>query len=110
MVEKELTVKKTRTFVRWLCKLKDREARAAVQARIRRWQVGLLGDVRDLGEGMFEMRIDFGPGYRVYGVRIEQVTILLLCGGDKGGQARDIARARRMALRVKAGDCDEKSF
>ncbi|BAK45077.1 type II toxin-antitoxin system RelE/ParE family toxin [Eggerthella sp. YY7918] len=110
MGQETWTVKKTRTFERWLRRLKDRKARGRISARVFRLEEGLLGDVRSVGEGVFELRIDYGPGYRLYGTIMGAVVIVLLCAGDKGSQKRDIARAKRMAARLKAGDGDEESL
>jgi putative addiction module killer protein len=81
-------------FVEWLQGLDDRQARARIQARLARVAVGNLGDVEPVGEGVLELRIDWGPGYRVYFARIGKVIVLLLCGGDKRTQQRDIKRAK----------------
>lgn len=80
-------------FGTWLSGLKDRRARAKVIVRIDRLAAGNLGDCKALRDGVYELRIDYGPGYRVYFARIEQAAVLLLCGGDKRRQSADIARA-----------------
>jgi putative addiction module killer protein len=95
------TVLRTDVFISWLSGLKDRRAAARIAMRIERMKGGNLGDVEPVGEGVSEMRIDYGPGYRVYFIRTERTVILLLCGGDKGSQARDIARAKRLAKEYK---------
>ena len=82
-------------FGEWLAKLRDRRATAIVLLRIGRVQRGLFGDCRSLGAGVWELRIDVGPGYRVYFGRAGQKIVLLLCGGDKGHQHEDIALARK---------------
>jgi len=81
-------------FVEWLKGLNDRRARTKIEARLARVAVGNLGDVEAVGEGVLELRIDWGPGYRVYFSRLGQVIILLLCGGDKRTQQKDIRRAK----------------
>ena len=81
-------------FVEWLRGLNDRQARTRIEARLARVAVGNFGDVEPVGEGVMELRIDWGPGYRVYFGRIGQVVVLLLCGGDKRTQQRDIKRAK----------------
>lgn len=91
-----LTVLQSVTFQRWLADLDDLHARARINVRIRRAELGNLGDVRSVGRGVSEMRIDHGPGYRVYFTRRAESLILLLCGGDKRSQARDIRRAQQM--------------
>lgn len=80
-------------FVQWLEELGDRQARAAIKARLLRLEVGNFGDCKPLREGVQELRIDKGPGYRVYLSRQGAVLVLLLCGSDKGHQTREIARA-----------------
>lgn len=90
----------TDEFETWLEDLRDRRARAQIAKRIVRVQSGLLGDVEPVGEGVSELRVHYGPGYRLYFVRRGQVVIILLCGGDKSSQARDIARAKDMAKEV----------
>jgi putative addiction module killer protein len=83
-----------RPFVEWLAGLNDRQARARVEARLARVAAGNLGDVETAGEGVLELRIDWGPGYRVYFSRLGQVIVLLLCVGDKRTQHKDIKRAK----------------
>jgi putative addiction module killer protein len=91
----------TTTFRKWLDDLPDPIAAALIAARIARLREGLFGNVRSLGGGLAEMKIDHGPGYRVYYARRGQELILLLCGGDKSTQSRDTARARAIAEEVK---------
>ena len=88
---------KSDTFDRWLRKLRDPRAKARVEMRIRRLSLGNAGDVQPIGEGLSEMRIDYGPGYRVYFMQQNKVLVLLLCGGDKSTQQKDIAKAREIA-------------
>ncbi|MFZ5723399.1 MAG: type II toxin-antitoxin system RelE/ParE family toxin [Pseudomonadota bacterium] len=90
-------VRTTEDFSRWLAGLRDHQARARIEVRIRRLTLGNPGDVRAVGEGICEMRIDHGPGYRVYFVRHGSTVYLLLAGGDKSTQPEDIARAIRLA-------------
>jgi len=90
----------TDEFEAWLEGLRDRQARSQIAKRIVRVQSGLLGDVKPVGDGVSEMRVHHGPGYRLYFVRRGQVVIILLCGGDKGSQARDIERAKERAKEV----------
>ena len=90
----------TDEFEAWLEGLRDRRARVQIAKRIVRVQSGLLGDEEPGGEGVSELRVHYGPGYRLYFVRRGQVVIILLCGGDKGSQARDIPRAKDMAKGV----------
>lgn len=91
-----IEVRQTQRFVEWLSALRDLEARARIVARIRRLELGNPGDSKSVGEGVVEMRIAYGPGYRVYFTRQGQTVVILLCGGDKSSQRRDIAAAHRM--------------
>jgi putative addiction module killer protein len=90
-------VRQTEVFARWLVGLRDGRARARINARIRRMSLGNPGDVRPVGGGVSEMRIDYGPGYRVYYTQRGAVVVVLLCGGDKRSQDADIERASEMA-------------
>lgn len=88
---------KSASFDRWLRRLKDRQAVARILVRIDRLAAGNPGDVKPVGGGVSEMRIDYGPGYRVYYLQDGPKLILLLCGGDKSSQQNDIANAHRIA-------------
>ena len=90
-------IRKTDVFDRWLDGLRDVRARARVQARIERLAAGNPGDVQPVGQGVSEMRIDYGPGYRVYFKAIGQELVILLAGGDKSTQSADIKTALRLA-------------
>lgn len=90
-------LKQTETFRRWERRLKDQTARALIAARLLRLASGLAGDVAPVGEGVSELRIRHGPGYRVYFKRRGAEIIILLCGGDKSTQDRDIRRAKQLA-------------
>ena len=92
-----IEVRQTDVYAQWFKRLRNRQARARINARIRRLSLGNPGDVRPVGEGVSELRIDFGPGYRVYFVQQGQFLAILLAGGDKSTQDRDIARARNLA-------------
>lgn len=94
-------VLRTDIFIDWLSDLKDRRAAARIAARIQRMEDGNLGDVKPVGEGVSEMRIDYGPGYRIYFMQLDRTIILLLCGGNKGTQNRDVARAKKLAKEQK---------
>lgn len=93
-------IRQTSVFEDWLTGLKDAVSRAIIIRRIERVAAGNLGDVRPVGDGVSELRVDYGPGFRVYFVRRGETLIVLLCGGDKASQPRDIARARAMAQEV----------
>ena len=92
-----LDIIQSETFQRWLAKLKDRKAAARFQARLDRAANGNLGDVKPVREGISEMRIDHGPGYRLYFIRDGASLIVLLAGGDKRTQGADISRALKIA-------------
>lgn len=92
---------KSGTFDRWLRKLKDGRAKARVQMRIDRLALGNPGDVEPIGEGLSELRVDYGPGYRVYFMQRGTVFIVLLCGGDKRTQKQDIQKAKAIAAEWK---------
>jgi putative addiction module killer protein len=91
-----IELRKTETFAKWIDGLHDLKARAKILVRIERLLAGNPGDVKPVGEGVSELRIDYGPGYRVYFKKIGQVVIILLAGGDKHSQDRDIKTALRI--------------
>ena len=86
---------RTATFSDWLASLKDARAVGIVRARLNRIRLGNFGDCKSVGGGVEELRIDFGPGYRVYYAREASLVVVLLCGGSKGTQGRDLRRAQR---------------
>ena len=88
---------KSATFDAWFSGLRDRQAKARIAARIDRLSLGNAGDVKPVGSGINEMRIDYGPGYRVYFTQRGPIIIVILCGGDKRTQAADIKRASEIA-------------
>lgn len=92
-----LEIQQTSIFMKWERALKDRRARAAIAARIFRLANGLPGDVAPVGQGVSELRIHYGPGYRVYFQQHGNEIIILLCGGDKSSQSRDVETAKRLA-------------
>lgn len=92
-----IEVRQTDVFAAWFERLRDREAKARITVRIRRLSLGNPGDVKPVGGGVSEMRIDYGPGYRLYFVRRGERVVVLLCGGDKRTQDRDIAHALELA-------------
>src|SRR5258708_29755393 len=93
-------VRQTEVFTAWLVGLRDRQAGARILARIRRLSEGNPGEVKPVGGGVSEMRIDYGPGYRLYFVGRGKTVVILLCGGDKRSQDRDIVQAIGMAQKV----------
>jgi len=92
-----IEIRKTGLFAQWMDALRDLQARASIQARIERLTAGNPGDVEPVGEGVSELRINYGPGYRVYFKKRGQELIILLAGGDKATQAKDIKAALRLA-------------
>ena len=92
-----IEIRETEVYARWFRRLRDRQARVRIDNRIRRLSLGNPGDVRPVGEGVSEIRIDYGPGYRVYYVQRDETLVVLLAGGDKGSQERDIRRALELA-------------
>ena len=92
-----MELKQTETFRIWESKLRDRRARTIIAARFFRLAEGLAGDVAPVGEGLSELRIHYGAGYRVYFKQRGNTFIVLLCGGDKGSQTRDITVAKKLA-------------
>lgn len=92
-----IEVRQTETYAAWFANLRDRTARARINIRLRRLSLGNFGDVKPVGGGVSELRIDYGPGYRVYFVQRGQNLVVLLAAGDKGTQSRDIATALELA-------------
>ena len=92
-----IEVRQTDIFAAWFAGLRDHQARARIAVRIRRLSLGNPGDVKPVGSGVSEMRIDYGPGYRIYFTRRGDIVVVLLCGGDKRTQHRDITRALALA-------------
>lgn len=95
-----IEVRQSAIFSEWLAGLRDRNAHARIIVRIRRMELVNPGDVKPVGDGVSEMRVDYGPGYRIYFTRMGNTVVILLCGGDKSTQRRDIARARQMAKEI----------
>jgi putative addiction module killer protein len=95
------TIRRTRDYADWIKTLKDFRAQARIADRVDRLAAGNPGDVRPVGEGVSELRINYGPGYRVYFVRDGLVVYVLLCGGDKSTQDKDIRLAKKLAQQLK---------
>ena len=96
-----IQIQQTETYARWFAGLRDRVARARIDIRIRRLSIGNPGDAKPVGEGVSELRINYGPGYRVYFVQRGEVVIVLLAGGDKSTQDKDIRNAKALAKDLK---------
>jgi len=94
------TIRETEVFADWMAKLRDQQAKAKIAIRIDRLQGGNLGAVASVGGGVSEMKIDHGPGYRVYFVSRGKELMILLCGGDKSTQDKDIKRAKAIAANL----------
>ncbi len=92
-----IEVRQTEVFAKWFLRLRDLRVRARIQARIDRLELGNAGDAKPVGEGVSEMRIDYGPGYRVYFIQRGSKLIVLLAGGDKSSQSNDIRKALSLA-------------
>jgi putative addiction module killer protein len=92
-----IEIRQTEAYADWFDRLRDRRARARIDVRIRRLSLGNPGDVRPIGSGVSELRIDYGPGYRVYFMQRGPMLIILLAGGDKRTQERDIKKALELA-------------
>lgn len=93
-----IEIRKTDTYSKWLEKLRDREAKARINIRLRRITLGNFGDAKPVGEGVSELRITYGPGYRVYFTKQDDRIVILLCGGNKSSQPEDIAKAKELKM------------
>jgi len=96
-----IEVRQTEIFADWFTSLKDRKAKARIQARIDRMEMGNFGDVAPVGQGVSEMRIFYGAGYRVYFVQRGSIVMILLCGGDKSSQTSDINKAKELVKQLE---------
>jgi len=94
-------IRKTAVFEKWFCNLRDRRAKARIQVRIDRARLGNFGDTSPAGEGVSEMRIFYGPGYRVYFIQQGKEVVILLSGGDKKSQTKDIIEAKEIAKKIE---------
>ena len=95
-----IEIRETPTYTRWFENLRDRNARSRIDVRIYRLSFGNYGDAKSVGQGVSEMRIRYGPGYRVYFCKRGRNVVILLAGGDKSSQSRDIRTAQELAKRV----------
>ncbi len=97
-----MEVRTTAVFLRWFSNLKDKQAKVRIQARIDRVEMGYFGDATPVGQGVSELRIFHGPGYRVYFIQMNSAVVVLLAGGDKSSQQADIAKAKFLARQLEA--------
>jgi putative addiction module killer protein len=103
LYEGQIVIRETEQFRDWLDGLRDRKARVRIDDRLRRLANGNSGDTKSVGDGVQELRLHFGPGYRIYYTWRDGILIILLCGGDKGTQARDIAKAKALSKEADDG-------
>jgi putative addiction module killer protein len=96
-----IEIRQTESYIKWFEKLKDRRSRARIAIRIRRVSLGNLGDIKPVNDGISELRIDYGPGYRVYFTQRNNQLIILLTGRDKTTQVSDIQKAKKLALEIE---------
>ena len=93
-------IQKTEHFEKWFRKLKDVRAKAIILARLKKAELGNLSNYKSVGKKVFEMKIDYGPGYRIYYMHKGDITLLLIAGGTKSSQARDIKKAQKIAAEI----------
>jgi len=93
-------IQKTEHFEKWFRKLKDVRAKAIILARLKKTELGNLSNYKSVGKKVFEMKIDYGPGYRIYYMHKGDITLLLIAGGTKSSQARDIKKAQKIAAEI----------
>lgn len=99
-----IEIRETEVYKKWFGSIKDRKTRSIIDIRIRRISLGHFGDVAPVGKGISELRIDYGPGFRVYFLKRRNVLVILLCGGDKSTQEKDIQKAIELARWVMEQD------
>ena len=100
------TILETEVYSRWIDSLRDKRAQLKIDIRVKRLAAGNPGDCKNVGNGVSELRIDYGPGYRVYFTQVDNVIVVLLIGGDKSSQRKDIEHAKELAKRVKTEGVD----
>ena len=103
-----IEIRETEVYKKWFCSIKDKKTRSIIDVRIRRVSLGNFGDVEPVGRGVSELKIDYGPGFRIYLLNQSNVIIILLCGGDKSTQEEDIHKALDLAQRIKDYSNDKK--
>ena len=102
-----MEIRETDVYKKWFGSIKDRKTKSVIDVRIRRISLGNFGDVEPVGKGVSELKIDYGAGFRIYFLNQGNVIVILLCGGDKSTQTKDIQKAHELAQRVK-GQSNEK--
>ena len=103
-----IEIRETVVYKKWFDSIKDRKTRSVIDVRIRRVSIGNFGDVEPVGNGISELKIDYGTGFRIYFLKQGNVIIFLLCGGNKSSQAKDILKARELAERIKDQSYEEE--
>ena len=96
-----IEIRETEVYKKWFSTIKDRKTKAVIDVRIRRVSLGNFGDVEPVGKGVSELKIDYGPGFRVYFLNQRDIIVILLCGGEKSTQSKDIKKAQELAQRIK---------
>jgi len=103
-----IEIRETEVYKKWFCSIKDKKTRSIIDVRIRRVSLGNFGDIEPVGRGVTELKIDYGPGFRVYLLNQGNVIVILLCGGDKSTQEEDIRKAQDLAQRIKEQSNEKK--
>ena len=96
-----IEIRETEVYKKWFSTIKDRKTKSVIDVRIRRVSLGNFGDVEPVGKGVSELKIDYGPGFRVYFLNQRDIIVILLCGGEKSTQSKDIKKAQELAQRIK---------
>jgi len=103
-----IEIRETEVYKKWFSSIKDKKTRSIIDVRIRRVSLGNFGDIEPVGRGVTELKIDYGPGFRVYLLNQGNVIVILLCGGDKSTQEEDIRKAQDLAQRIKEQSNEKK--
>jgi putative addiction module killer protein len=103
-----IEIRETEVYKKWFFSIKDKKTRSIIDVRIRRVSLGNFGDIEPVGRGVTELKIDYGPGFRVYLLNQGNVIVILLCGGDKSTQEEDIRKAQDLAQRIKEQSNEKK--
>lgn len=103
-----IEIRETEVYKKWFCSIKDKKTKSIIDVRIRRVSLGNFGDIEPVGKGVSELKIHYGPGFRVYLLHQGEAIIILLCGGDKSTQEEDIQKAQDLAHRIKEQSNEKK--